>query len=226
MKMEHINENTIKVMIGKSDLEERGLTFFDLLGNQHEVESFFYSILEEVGVKHEFEGIDAVTFQVVPRAEGLDLYITKGLNDNLKQYIRSSMDAKSSEDSATPLDQVMKYLENETKSSQSKRQTASKKVVDSKKIPDYQIFVFDEFTDYVGFVHRVKKEEVGENALFHFDGQYYWGQRTTKPEFLEKIHYRAVEHGDLSPISFYVIKEHGQTIMANDAIALTQKHFK
>ena len=50
MEMENINENTIRVLIENSDLEERGITFLDLLGNQKQIESFFYSILEEVDV--------------------------------------------------------------------------------------------------------------------------------------------------------------------------------
>ena len=45
MEMEHINENTIRVIIENEDLAERGITFLDLLGNHREIESFFYSIL-------------------------------------------------------------------------------------------------------------------------------------------------------------------------------------
>lgn len=40
MEMENINENTIRVLIENSDLEERGITFLDLLGNQKQIESF------------------------------------------------------------------------------------------------------------------------------------------------------------------------------------------
>lgn len=50
MEMEHINENTIRVLIGHEDLEERGVSFLDLLGNHKEIENFFYSILEEVDI--------------------------------------------------------------------------------------------------------------------------------------------------------------------------------
>ena len=60
--MEHINENTIRVLIKGEDLAARGFTFLDLLGNKDEIESFFYSILEEVDVNEEFKGSEAVTF--------------------------------------------------------------------------------------------------------------------------------------------------------------------
>ena len=44
MEMERINENLIKVMIGLDDLEERGINFLDLIGDQSRIEKFFYSI--------------------------------------------------------------------------------------------------------------------------------------------------------------------------------------
>ena len=87
MEMERINENTIRVSIGNDDLAERGVTFLDLLGNQKQIESFFYSILEEVDVDEQFQETDSVTFQVLPNHDGLELFISKNLpmndDDNL-----------------------------------------------------------------------------------------------------------------------------------------------
>ena len=37
MEMEHINENTIRVLIQGEDLVARGITFIDLLGNHQEI---------------------------------------------------------------------------------------------------------------------------------------------------------------------------------------------
>lgn len=81
MEMERINENTIRVSIGSEDLEARGITFLDLLGNQKQIEGFFYSILEEVDVDEQFHETDAVTFQVLPNRDGLELFISKATNN-------------------------------------------------------------------------------------------------------------------------------------------------
>ena len=48
MEMEKINENTIRVVLDDEDLTARGIKFLDLLGNQKEIESFFYEILDEM----------------------------------------------------------------------------------------------------------------------------------------------------------------------------------
>lgn len=79
MEVEHINDDTVRVYIRSEDLAERGFTFLDLLGGHKEIESFFYSILEEVDVDNQFRGSEAVTFQVVPKEDGLDLYISKNM---------------------------------------------------------------------------------------------------------------------------------------------------
>ncbi len=77
MEMERINENTIRVLIGNDDLTQRGITVLDLLGNHQQIESFFYSILEEVDTEHQFQDNDSVTFQVLPNRNGLELFISK-----------------------------------------------------------------------------------------------------------------------------------------------------
>src|SRR5690554_7660386 len=80
MEIEHINDDTIRIVIENTDLEERGITFLDLLGNQKQIEKFFYSILEEVDIDEEFQESEAVTFQVMPNNNGLELFISKGAN--------------------------------------------------------------------------------------------------------------------------------------------------
>ncbi|WP_279280254.1 adaptor protein MecA [Weissella confusa] len=81
MEMERINEDTIRVVVTNDDLAERSISVIDLLGNQEEIERFFYNILEEVDVEHDFENNEAVTFQVLPNRNGLELFISKNIGD-------------------------------------------------------------------------------------------------------------------------------------------------
>src|SRR5699024_11838538 len=65
-------------------LTARIIKFLDLRGNQKDIESFFYEILDEVDVKHEFRENNAVTFQLVPNKEsGLEIFITKVNPDDI-----------------------------------------------------------------------------------------------------------------------------------------------
>ncbi|EJF00925.1 adaptor protein MecA [Liquorilactobacillus mali] len=86
MEMEKINDNTIRVLLETDDLTERGITVLDLLGNRKEIESFFYSILDEVDIDNEFRENDAVTFQLLPNRNGLELFISKVNPKDIEDY--------------------------------------------------------------------------------------------------------------------------------------------
>ncbi len=82
MRVEKVNENTLRVSMTRDDLNQRGLKILDLLGNRDRVQEFFLSILHEVDVDNSFASDAPVTFQVMPNDHGIDLLITK-MNKNM-----------------------------------------------------------------------------------------------------------------------------------------------
>ena len=98
--MERINENTIRVLISNDDLDARGITILDLLGDHQQIEDFFYSVLREVDTDHQFADNDSITFQVMPTGNGLELFISKNStneqvnsenNEEIAHYIKQSL---------------------------------------------------------------------------------------------------------------------------------------
>lgn len=86
MRMEKINSGTIKVTITNQELDERGIDLLSLLGDEDGIESFLYSILDEIDVDDEFKSTGAVSFQVLPNSNGLDMFIkNKNVFDNQNQ---------------------------------------------------------------------------------------------------------------------------------------------
>ncbi|WJV42961.1 adaptor protein MecA [Apilactobacillus kunkeei] len=86
MRMEKINSGTIKVTITNQELDERGIDLLSLLGDEDGIESFLYSILDEIDVDDEFKSTGAVSFQVLPNSTGLDMFIkNKNVFDNQNQ---------------------------------------------------------------------------------------------------------------------------------------------
>lgn len=118
MEMEHINENLIKVLIGSEDLEERGIDFLDLIGDQTRIEKFFYSILEEVDVEQHFHDSEAVTFQVIPNSEGLELYISRANVDDLDEVWEDELTRR--------LKERKEELKNQDQSKQSNKKSDKK----------------------------------------------------------------------------------------------------
>lgn len=227
MEMERINENTIRVSIGNEDLAERGITFLDLLGNQKQIESFFYSILEEVDVDEQFQETDSVTFQVLPNQDGLELFISKNLplddmdnieamEDNLlgdsfsnflKEHIASHDDKEKKDDG---LDEEVDFLQN------------TNNVQDA-------VFRLDNFESMIVLAKNIKLHNV-LTYLYQFKEEYYLrvsffveekGEAQIKNDFSQIYEYA---HG--TNITTDILEEYGQVIMELNALELTRYYFK
>lgn len=216
MEMEHINENTIRVLIGNEDLADRGITFLDLLGNHKEVENFFYSILEEVDVEDEFQGSEAVTFQVLPKSDGLELFISKnttiedmsnfeGMNDvnpeDVTNMIRQQLEADLKEDTQELLaDNTVKNV----------------------------VFELSDFEEMIQLSNEVYLQSVRTN-LYNYKGTYYLqvsflleelGKTEVDNEMAQLLEFAAI-----SAVTPEILTEYGTLIMERNALELTRYYF-
>ena len=154
MEMERINENTIRVLVDNDDLSARGITILDLLGDHQQIEDFFYSILKEVDTDHQFQNNDAVTFQVMPTNNGLELFISKNdsnfagneqhgpINDQVSKYIKQHLIQKNSPD-------------------QDQRKTAINDSEDNEiQHTNWQVITFDSFEDLIDFAKIAESDDV------------------------------------------------------------------
>ncbi|MCP8854177.1 adaptor protein MecA [Latilactobacillus sakei] len=228
MRMEKIDENTIRVLLENDDLEERGITGLDLLSNHKKIERFFYSILEEVDQDHVFANNDAVTFQVLPNEQGLELLISKNLSnldlnkaqsemvqgkDGITEYIKDQLlkrDTASSEDDEED-DEIESYLNQ----------------VDN---PTKQVVLgFDTFEDWIALAQQLHIES-GVSNLFVYKHQYYaqlvFFLENTTETFVQDDLAVANEFGHKTNYTADFLSEYGQRVMENSALELTRYYFK
>ncbi|MGX7107766.1 adaptor protein MecA [Hutsoniella sourekii] len=210
MEMERINENLIKVMIDAEDLAERGIDFLDLISDQLSIEKFFYSILEEVDIDKHFQESDAVTFQVMPNRNGLELYISRSsfdetdgvfdeqlakqiINERRKQIIQSKEEAKLEED---PEDQWLSIL-------------------------SLQIFFFEDLEDFILLARELADLDLPAD-LYHFKNNYYLAIKDADQHLSEdglySIFARINEFGERAHITVNTLQEYGQLIRSEDAL--------
>ena len=162
MEMEYINENTIRVFIDTDDLIERGISFMDIMSNQNEVEHFFMSILEEVDVSQKFQHTEAITFQVMPKRNGIDLYISKGFGDDNEedsafQQLMETIGELEDEDkeNANERQNVLDDLANQEAD---KKKKAASAETEQPRVPREITLVFRIFEDFLAFARDFKDE--------------------------------------------------------------------
>ncbi|WP_035053732.1 adaptor protein MecA [Carnobacterium pleistocenium] len=225
MEMEHINENTIRVLIENADLEERGVTFLDLLGNHKQIENFFYSILEEVDVDEQFHESDAITFQVLPNGNGLELFISKGgpINDQL-DFSSASENLNS--------DEFSQYIKKQMVQNLNKSEAENELENDNEHSKDETEGIVLRFNQFENMIELSKMMHL-DNALsrlFLYKERYYLNlvffiNEMTERSADEEIAL-ALEFADKTPVTQGILEEHGKVIMEKRALELTRHYFK
>ncbi|MBA0948983.1 adaptor protein MecA [Enterococcus gallinarum] len=214
MEMEHINENTIRVLIKSEDLAARGITFLDLLGNHNEIENFFYSILEEVDIDEEFKGSEVVTFQVLPKGDGLELFISK----NLPPEGMENFDDMSDGSTEDITDMLKKHVASQLQETESQPELGNR-----------FIFELNSFEAMVQLASEVYLDSVTTN-LYQMNDRYYlevqfMDNDTTDIEVENALAY-LMEFANRTQVTSEVLAEYGKIIMEHDALELTRYYFK
>lgn len=227
MKMEKVNANTIRVTLEEQDLVERGMTVLDLLGNPKEIEKFFYSILEEVDMEQQFTNTDAVTFQVIPKSNGLELFITKlNLDDKentQEEYLSQSLDAvldnlTSMEDTkkSTPPEEVVE-VEDETEKMTTQPLQVQNKLVS-----------FADFEDFIALSKVVPLQKL-DTSLYVWKQKYYllvnFASVEASTQTIQDLLALIYEYGQKEFISDELLNEHAKLLRAKDALAWAQATF-
>lgn len=228
--MERINENTIRVLISNDDLDARGITILDLLGDHQQIEDFFYSILQEVDTDHQFADNDSVTFQVMPTGNGLELFISKNSadekvnnenNEEIAHYIKQNI-IKARKTSAS--DPVTDGSDRQTKIDAA--QPANNNQQQGK---NWQVVVFSSFEDLIDYA-RLQEDTDLVSELYKYNHHYFLALRYVQPvdsenSIKDKLAL-AYEYGNPTATTVDFLTEHAKKIMSGSALETIRHYFK
>ena len=239
--MERINDDTIRVTISSDDLNERGVTFLDLLDNHKEIESFFYSVLEEVDTDHQFASNDAVTFQVLPNRNGLELYISKNPTDGMEEAIKSV--SKDNAPSNGEMDEVSDFLKRKLAETDSNDKNNDDSSYTSDGNPadlngyangvgstQKSVIELEDFESLPSIAELIKTNSGIESVLYRYHDIYYleltFFTSENSSETIKNDLAIAYEYGNSTIVSSEVLREHGEVVMDGAALELAKRYFK
>jgi adapter protein MecA 1/2 len=236
MEMERINDDTMRVTISSDDLNERGVTFLDLLDNHKEIESFFYSVLEEVDTDHQFANNEAVTFQVLPNRNGLELYISKNPADGIEEVIKSV--SKNNAPSSQELDEVSDFLKRKLSETDTGNQDDGDSDGDPADLNSYangvantqrSIIKLDDFESLPSIAKLIASANGLESVLYQYHDAYYleltFFMSENTPESVKDDLAIAYEYGNATKTSSEVLREHGKVVIDGAALELSKRYF-
>jgi len=223
MEMDRLNDNTIRVILSTEDLQERGVTVLDLLGNKKQIESFFYSILDEVDKDHVFTNNEPVTFQIMPNKAGLELLISKSEDSDDS----GSLPLNGLQDSNVNNDNDDNFDEDKMGTEEYDSETAP--YLNDPDTPTKTIIVeFKDFEDYVQLANLLHLES-GISNLWEYEDKYYL-QLILFTDEMHEMTYSDVlallsEYSFKTKVTAAVLSEYGKAIMDKTALELTRYYF-
>lgn len=222
MEVKRINDDTIRVILGSEDLQKRGITVLDLLGDRRHIEDFFYKLLDEVDTVHQFAHDRSVTFQVLPSQDGLEILITRTPKNG-------DSNDKTNSGGSPDLLHALDYMKNDksnTMNSSNDKTNAYDLSDPSKKT---LLVKFNKFNDYVNLCNELNLSNITSD-LYKYEGSYYLRLTIFVDELagltIADIEAVVNEYGTIVNESPELISEAGQKIMGQTAVELTKYYFK
>lgn len=234
MEMEHINKNTIRVLIDNADLSARGITILDLLGDHKQIEDFFYSILKEVDTDHQFQNNDSVTFQVMPTNDGLELFISKTdpnspeddqaiNNEEIARYIKKRLMRKN-QDQQAGAETVQPQQPSKTNTVDVSPRTTKEPHQPTR----WKVVAFNSFENLIDFA-RIAEDEDIVSELYKYDHRYYlalkYFQSIENDNLIKDNLALAYEYGNPTAVTPMVLGEHGKKLMSVSALHTIRHYF-
>lgn len=230
MEMERINDDLIKVFINVEDLEERGIDFIELISDQRNVEKFFYSILEEVDVEKTFYDSEAITFQVIPSSDGIELYISRSSFEDMDNFFEKEI-MKRLRDRKARLKRDHKVSDKGAnltakEAIESLLAKAETPVQDETDQVGSGIVRFDRLEDFINFAREEAKAQA-KGDLYLMNHRYFYIFKDDEQVSEDQVDYlygRMLEFGEPHPTTENILIEYGELLRADDAISFFGTH--
>lgn len=220
MRIERVNESTIKFFITYQDIEKRGFNKDDLWMNRKRGEEFFWSLMDEVNDEHE-EGFGMegpLWIQVHAYDKGVEVIVSKSQNGD-EQYTMKQPEPELVQDN------IENFLDKAINESDDNNVNSD--------IPVSQEPIMAEFTDFedlIKYTHEVDADEtVYEDLLFVYNNKYYYQiffDYRLNFEEIESIEAKLLEYASPTNLPNMIIEEYGKIIMSNNVRFQVRKFFK
>lgn len=207
LKVDRINDNTLRVRMDAAELKKRGMDKLDLLGHKQDIQKFFYSILEEVDTDHVFADGGPVSFQVMPSNDGLELLISKVGSNGAGALNELEAEGAGSGSLGDLFSSLAKRDQAETEQFGDERQ---------------RVFAFANFDAVLGLADSLRAQ--GLASSLYVDGGRYYLELAFLDDYVElcpkDAWLIAGEFGEaVQKRDFEEVKRAGRCLLVNDALA-------
>lgn len=219
MRIERVNESTLKFYLTYTDIEARGFKRDDLWTSRKKGEEFFWSVMEEVNQEEDFFFDGPLWIQVHAFDKGIEVVVTKSKNDGLQL---------PEDDSDLNIDEkVNDFINNSMHSDSELRDLLMRASEESTE--QFFIVHFDDLEDVIQFSYHNYEDVDIEDLLYMYEGKYYYYVEFDDHMSEDAIHsYIAhlLEYANETQISHEQLDEYGKIVMSHNVKRQVKQYFK
>ena len=211
MDIERINENTFKLFITYSDIEERGYTREDIWYSRVKGEELFWDVISEVNTDEYFDLEGPIWIHINASESGLEVIVTRA---------NISPDHQDFDDASEPID-----LTDLSDLEQDLFDAVDEKAVENKLL-DVR-YSFKDIDELIPLAKRLQSYQLN-TSLYKFEGKYYLNIDLTSIEDVQmrkNIVSIVNEYLTRSKVTIYRLEEYGDVIMADHAFEQAIQYF-
>lgn len=216
MDIERINENTLKLFITYSDIEDRGYSREEIWYNRSKGEELFWDVIGEVNTEDYFDLDGPIWIHINASEQGLEVIVTRA-NMNADHDAEMFEGFEGNKEVAEQLREmesvIFETLDNDSNEEQTMITNAR--------------FTFKDIDELVPLAKRIVSFGLA-SSLYKFEGQYYLHvDFTALDEQRERKNMLALIKEYLKPsrLTIHRIQEYGDVIMADHAFETVVEYF-
>lgn len=211
MDIERINENTFKLFITYSDIEERGYTREDIWYSRVKGEELFWDVISEVNTDEYFDLEGPIWIHINASENGLEVIVTRA---------HISPDQQDFDNASEPIDLAeLSHLEQDLFEAVEEK-AAENQLLDVR-------YSFKDIDELIPLAKRLQSYQLN-TSLYKFEGKYYLNIDLTTMEDVQQrknIVSIANEYLNKSKVTIYRLEEYGEVIMADHAFEQAIQYF-
>lgn len=226
MRIERIDEMTVKLFITYQDIEARGFKREDLWTNRKRGEEFFWSMMDEINDEEEFVVEGPLWIQVHAFEKGVEVTVSKSKGDELLNMT----DEASNEQLEY---QVNDFLSQALDSDQSIGEMLNEgKNEKTQFVPkDIGLLVkFNELEDIIEYAHyNEHKDIIFTDLLYMIDNDYYYYvqfDQIDNEELINDFYGQLLEYANPTQMSKLYLDDYAKVVMSYNVTSQIRRYFE
>ncbi|KEK52939.1 negative regulator of genetic competence family protein [Staphylococcus warneri Lyso 2 2011] len=234
MRIERVDDTTVKLFITYSDIEARGFSREDLWTNRKRGEEFFWSMMDEINEEEDFVVEGPLWIQVHAFEKGVEVTISKSKNEDAMNMAEDGnfdqFDDQVNELLAQTLeseDNIENIFEqrNQQKKAQQEQPQRQRKKANIRTV----IVKFEDLEQVINYAyHNNQSADEFEDLLYMIDSQYYYAihfDDTVDQETINDSYSQLLEFAYPTDKTEVYLNDYGKIIMSHNVTSQVRRYF-